>query len=360
MLFTIRVIFISLEEESEGTSFDCSHGSFLNGGRNLFKNFELRSVRSPLWVNLQIIVHQLVTEKQMAVTPVRAAQLWCSNQISDVVLNATELFWCSHSVNFVQSGAWGDRFKLLEEVSAWVIIREFKLTGWVESQTEWENRWSYCGSFLVMLCKVWKTHSLNIISDSRELGSNWEERGTGYSWDVVGKVVFEEVPWVLAINRVHSNKTGRVHSISQELETHARSEVFNLGIWLFGDWKSNNTVISPLEDTSEWVIASVGEFDGCNCTLGVNKFAASSIDLTFWHFISNLSNSGSHGFSQEGGFLDGVVPVKRSSVSCNLLHNQGWFFNRWFCQVSGIVETGRGCTCKYGGKWQEDKWSHKL
>ena len=182
-----------------------------------------------------------------------------------------------------------------------------------------------------MLCKVWKTYCLNIISDSRKLSSNWEKWCTWYCRDMIGKVVFEEVPWVLTIDRIHSNKTCWVHIVSKELESHARSKIFNLGIWLFSDWKSNDTVISTFKDTSEWVFAWVCEFDSCNCTLGVNKLAASSIDLTFWHFVTDLSNSGSHWFSQESGLLDGVVPIKRSCVSCNLLHNQSWFFNRWFC-----------------------------
>ena len=42
---------------------------------------------------------------------------------------------------------------------------------------------------------------------------------------MIGEVILEKVPGLLTIYRVHGNQITRIHSISQELETHARSSV---------------------------------------------------------------------------------------------------------------------------------------
>jgi len=166
---------------------------------------------------------------------------------------------------------------LSREVDSCVVVGEFNFAGGMESQAEGENGGGYCSTGLSVLGPVRKADTLDKRSCCGELITNNLKREGCDIWNVVGKVVKEEVPAGLAVYGVHRDETGRVHSISKEFKTHARGKFFYLGAWFFGSAQTNNTVISTLKNASERVLAG-----GCELNLGyradgMDQFASGAV-----------------------------------------------------------------------------------
>ncbi len=125
----------------------------------------------------------------------------------------------------------------------------------MEPDAEGENWVDNCSTSLSILRPVRKTDSLNERRTLGELLTKVLKEFWLNSWDVVGKVVEEEVPACLAINWVHSDETGRIHVISKKFKPHGWSKFFYFNIWLSGSTKTNETIICTFENAGERVLA---------------------------------------------------------------------------------------------------------
>lgn len=82
--------------------------------------------------------------------------------------------------------------KLVSEVGSLIIIRESRTKRFIrgEGQLEGEFRLSDSRSILVVLGEVRCSYCLRIVSNSSEFREDW----FGGNTDVVGEIIFEEVP----------------------------------------------------------------------------------------------------------------------------------------------------------------------
>ena len=90
-----------------------------------------------------------------------------------------------------------------------------------------------------------------------ELCGEGDERLALGLWDVVGPVVLEEVPAVLAINREHRHEVCRVDSVTKEFEPETGFEVFDV----FAVWSccgvADQAIVGSLEYAGEWRVNSL-------------------------------------------------------------------------------------------------------
>lgn len=176
----------------------------------------LGSVGNPLGSESQVVLHSLVTEVEMIISPVGSRQLRGSLDLTDFLLRTTELLRLVHGENIVQNRARWDRLKISQEVGvacshgAW----ELKFTSRLESELPWEDVCAGSFTSLVLAGHLRETDGLNPLGLGGEAGFKRLESDRLGVWDVVREIVGEPVQVILTINAEHGNEVGGVDAIS--------------------------------------------------------------------------------------------------------------------------------------------------
>ena len=146
---------------------------------------EGRGVGGPLGVDGQVSVHELVTEEQTVVTPLRGAHTRSGDQIPDEVLFAAELCRSGHAVDFPKGRAGWNRLQLVEEVGSRPLVRKLDLASWMEPQRERENRFFDFGTVLTGLSELRQADFLDVVGRCGKLGRQGDEGSFGDGGNVV-------------------------------------------------------------------------------------------------------------------------------------------------------------------------------
>ena len=139
------------------------------------EHVELRGVRLPLWSELEIIVHSLMTEEHVLVAPVRSHHLGLGDHASDERLGATQLIRLILSIDVEESGVGRNCGQVLGKGCLVRVFREFPLSGRLEAQFPWEQG-SFLGrTILSDACHIGHTNSLDILRCGLESQCKWDE-----------------------------------------------------------------------------------------------------------------------------------------------------------------------------------------
>ena len=216
----------------------------------------------PRWLEFDVIVHLLMSDKHLFITPFGSNHGTLKLEGTDKNSLSTNLWWCSPSVNIIEIGVSWNWFELIQIVHCvrWLSVTEScsNLSRWGEVNSPWEDWSSDFLSCLVKFSHVTETNFLDPVSSSRELVWNSCEGSSTCSFNMVLELMCKEIPFSwLSINGIHSNQVGWIDSISQEFESHAWSKWrFCSQFWFSSWWKSDNTLCSTFENTSERVSSS--------------------------------------------------------------------------------------------------------
>ena len=238
----------------------------------------LGDVRLPLGMDGEIVVHSLVTDVEVLITPVGSSQGGFGLDRGDMLLAATELSWLIHGVDFVQDGALSDRSKIISEVSVAVAncVGEIVFTTWCETEGEGEDGCLSLASLRVG-GHLGETDGLDPVSLSGESGrERLQGDGLGVR-DVVHEIVFEPVKTVLSVNTEHANEVGGVVTVSEQLDTHAWGHVGSLGVDGLGDGESGVASVGALEHAGVWVSSDGNPLDLTNVTLSVDGLVTAAV-----------------------------------------------------------------------------------
>ena len=120
---------LSLEESSEGAT--SSGGSCLLGedfasigksiktvGNRVFNKcmpFELLGVLLPLGIDRDVLVHLLMADEEVTVSPFARRKVAFGNNFSDLLLNASKLFGLVRSKDFIKKLARSDFLKIISK-----------------------------------------------------------------------------------------------------------------------------------------------------------------------------------------------------------------------------------------------------
>lgn len=262
----------------------------------------LRSVGNPLGSESQIVVHSLMTEVEMLITPVRSRQLRGSLDLTDFLLRTTELLRLVHSENIVQNRARFDGLKIGQEVrvacslSAW----ELKFTSWLESELPWEDVFAGISTILFHAGHLRETHGLNPLGLGGEAGFQRLESSRLGVRDVVREIVGEPVQVILTINTEHGNEVGRVEAISEELDAHTWGQIGGLGVDGLGDGHADISSVGSLEHSCVWVATLADPLDLGSCTLSVDCLVAATVPGAC-HFVTSSVKDGSLIYDKSAG-----------------------------------------------------------
>ena len=96
------------------------------------------SVLLPVWVELEVVIHALMSEEELLVSKLGGGELGVKDDVSKVGCDSIELLWCIQSIHLEQGGAWLDAHQLLCE---WVvlIVWEIGSSSWLKSELPWES-----------------------------------------------------------------------------------------------------------------------------------------------------------------------------------------------------------------------------
>ena len=187
------------------------------------------SVGLPLGLVLEIVVHALMAEEHVLVTPVGGDHRRLSLHLSDELLLAAKLSRLIHGVDIEESGVLRNGLQVVQECGVVGLSGVSKVTRWYKSQRPREDR-RLLSAVLSVHGHIRKTDSLDIVSGSLESELKRNECGIMGVGDVVVPVVLEEVEAVLAIDAVHGDEVGGVDTITKEFDTHAWGHGVILGI----------------------------------------------------------------------------------------------------------------------------------
>ena len=207
-----------MEEAGEGAAV--GHG--LNGVMNALRvpNEFGRGVGLPLRMDLKIVVHALMAEVHVLVTPVGGLHRGQSFHLTNHLLNSTELSGLIHGINVEEHRARRDRLQIVHERRVVGLFRELPIARGLKAEREGEIRF-FVDTFLSVRSHVRQANSLDILRGSLkpELERD-KSRGVSLG-DMIGPVISEEIKIVLSIDAEHSDEIGRVDTITEELDTHA-------------------------------------------------------------------------------------------------------------------------------------------
>ena len=80
------------------------------------------------------------------------------------------------------------------------------------------------------------------------------ERNQGFAlcgWDVVGPIVLEEVPAILAVGRDHRHEVCSIDSVTEKFKSKAGLKILEVFVVRSCCRVTDQAVVSPLEDTGE-------------------------------------------------------------------------------------------------------------
>ncbi len=307
----------------------------------------LGSVGNPLGSESQVVVHSLVTEVEMLISPVGSRQLRGSLDLTDFLLRTSELLRLVHCENIVKNRARWDGLKISQEVrvacrhGAW----ELKFASWLESELPWED--VFAGSFtsLVLAGHLRETNGLNPLGLGGEAGFKRLERDRLGVWDVVREIVGEPVQVILTINAEHGNEVGGVNAISEELDTHAWGKVGRLSVDRLGDGHADKSSVGTLEHTCVRVATLADPLDLGSCTLSVDCLVAATVPGACELVTSSV---------KDGGLVDdksaSQVPSTGLSVLSHFAPDFIGLILAGKCEVIGLVKILSILCCDKRGK----------
>ena len=113
-----------------------------------------------------------MAEEQVVVTPKGGCDLGGGNELSDKGLSATELLWCTHSVEVIDFGTSWDLSKVIQVIGIAFSDSGRLLEIWngSKAQLPWEENIVLIGAFLGILGHVRETHRLNIVGGRGKAG----------------------------------------------------------------------------------------------------------------------------------------------------------------------------------------------
>ena len=190
-------------------------------------------------MGLQVVVHPLMAEEHVLITPLRGGERRSTGKLSNQPLRASKLGRFVHRIDLVKDRSLRDRFQILHEVLVALAGAARKLDVMIrlESERPGEDNWILNLSILSLCSHIRQSHRLNVLRCEGKVPFKRLERLALCIWDMVREVIFEEVQTRLTIDRVHGDKVGGVSAISEEFGTHARSQVDST--WNGDSWFGN-------------------------------------------------------------------------------------------------------------------------
>ena len=155
---------------------------------------ELVGVLFPSWLQLEVVLHVLMSEEKLFVAPLAGVKGSVENEVADVGLCASELCGLVHGIDLVQFGVALDALELVDKGSVVLALQlgwEEVPHGpvWGESKGEWELWFLVHVTSLVESGEVGETDFLDEVGVGGELGSEQVQGHSGGGWDVVDEVV---------------------------------------------------------------------------------------------------------------------------------------------------------------------------
>ena len=275
----------SLEEASEGAVGD-DLVSERNGrlGSNyhvlvqvLAENRGVGHVLLPLGVVLEVVLHQLMAEEHVIVTPVGGHEVRVRHELANERLSAAKLSREISGVDVEESGANRDRgvkISLEGDVVGGRWVRE--LTSGLKAERPGERDVSLDDSVRTVISHVGESDGLDIGGCGLE--SEFErDQGLVLGFgDVVNPVVGEEVEIVLTIDAEHGHEVGGVDAVTEELYSHAGPDVGGLGVDGGSRGHADVAVVGALEDASVGVVTLRDPLDLADVSDGVDSLVAAA------------------------------------------------------------------------------------
>ena len=237
-------------------------------------------VVSPLGLEDEIVVHALVAEEHVLVAPVGGGELGLEHKLGDHSLSTAELLGLVHSVNVVQDGLSWDGCKVHVEVSGSLsgALSELKVTSGLKAHHEGEDG-RFGSAILGIAGEIGETQLSDPLCLSGEVGLERLERDLGGVRNVVSEIVSEPVHSGLAVDGVHGDDVCRVDAVTEELDAHARSQAWRLGVLRSSRRESGIASIAASENTGVWVTTEILPLDLSDATNSMNCLISAAVPV---------------------------------------------------------------------------------
>lgn len=147
----------------------------------------------PLWVIPQVVVHSLVTEEHVFVSPFGRHQLRFSHDVRNMLILFVWCLWCRFCKHLVQGAASLNRFELIKDRLIRLFTWEVDLASRYITKTERELRLIRLYAILIILSEVGMPNSCYEFSFRCDCLMNWHNFGKLEAIDVAKQGTLEEI-----------------------------------------------------------------------------------------------------------------------------------------------------------------------
>ena len=153
-------------------------------------------------MGLQVVVHPLMAEEHVLITPLRGRERRSTGKLSDQPLRASKLGRFVHRIDLVEDCSLRDRLQILHEVLVAFGggARKFDVMIGLESERPGEDHWILNLSILSLCSHIRQSHRLNVLRCEGKVPLERLERFALSIWDMIREVIFEEVQTRLTID----------------------------------------------------------------------------------------------------------------------------------------------------------------